>query len=275
MAYEVATFRALREMLRCQEIWVVGVGRYRNPDEDLPGDCEARRVDYYRQLRTPLDPAVFCGSLRAEMTAALDELHDALPDLAWEVSRRWQAVPLIDLLKEALLRIGVLDQVASVAGSSLRPEVLAERLMLAIYGYGTNTGIRLLAPARRPTNGYLVAGAPRPGSGQAAGAGPGSWAVAVACATVGGPAGPDGRYRDRRRRARRWLSSCSLPAAADCARRPNLVRPVRLVGAWSPADWIRAEARDVIGVWRLPEAGATGIRPEAAMAIMRRGVTRR
>jgi Tn3 transposase DDE domain len=64
-----------------------------------------------------------------------------------EVSRRWQAVPLIDILKEALLRTGVLDQVASVAGGSLKPEVLAERLMLAIYGYGTNTGIRAVLPA--------------------------------------------------------------------------------------------------------------------------------
>ncbi len=50
-------------------------------------------------------------------------------------------MPLIDILKEALLRTGVLDQVASVAGGgSLKPEVLAERLMLAIYGYGANTG---------------------------------------------------------------------------------------------------------------------------------------
>jgi hypothetical protein len=31
MTYEVATFRALREMLRCKEIWVVGAGRYRKP----------------------------------------------------------------------------------------------------------------------------------------------------------------------------------------------------------------------------------------------------
>ena len=36
MVYEVATFQALREQLRCKEIWVVGAGRWRNPDEDLP-----------------------------------------------------------------------------------------------------------------------------------------------------------------------------------------------------------------------------------------------
>ncbi|MEV0666234.1 Tn3 family transposase [Actinomadura luteofluorescens] len=50
------------------------------------------------------------------------------------------------MLKEAVLRTGCLNAVTSVAGnSSLQPEVLAERLMLAIFGYGTNTGIRAVA----------------------------------------------------------------------------------------------------------------------------------
>ena len=91
VGYEVATFRALREMLRCKEIWVAGAGRYRNPDEDLPKDFEARRVDYYTELRKPLDPAVFTGSLREEMTTALADLNDALPDLNWvDVAERRQ-----------------------------------------------------------------------------------------------------------------------------------------------------------------------------------------
>ncbi len=64
-----------------------------------------------------------------------------------EVTRRWTGVPLIDFLKEALLRSGALEQVVSVAGSgSLPPQVLAERLMLAIYAYGTNTGMRAVIP---------------------------------------------------------------------------------------------------------------------------------
>ncbi len=50
------------------------------------------------------------------------------------------------MLKEAVLRTGCLKAVTSVAGtSSLKPEVLAERLMLTIFGYGTNTGIRAVA----------------------------------------------------------------------------------------------------------------------------------
>jgi hypothetical protein len=40
--YEVAVLEAMREQLRCKEIWVIGANRYRNPDEDLPADFEAK-----------------------------------------------------------------------------------------------------------------------------------------------------------------------------------------------------------------------------------------
>jgi len=62
------------------------------------------------------------------------------------VQRRWGTVALIDILKETVLRTGCLAEVSAVAGSGTLPaEVLAERLMLAIYAYGTNTGIRAVA----------------------------------------------------------------------------------------------------------------------------------
>jgi TnpA family transposase len=50
------------------------------------------------------------------------------------------------MLKEAVLRTGCLKVVTSVAGrGAISTEDLAERLMLAIYGYGTNTGLRAVA----------------------------------------------------------------------------------------------------------------------------------
>jgi TnpA family transposase len=176
MVYEIVTFQALREALRCKEIWVVGAHSFRDPEEDLPKDFPERRVENYAELRKPLDPKDFIAELKAEMRAELEALNTALPKLDWveikdrksgaikltkigpaeeprnlrkiknEVSRRWGSVPLIDMLKEAVLRTGCLNAVTSVAGSStLKPEVLAERLMLAIFGYGTNTGIRAVA----------------------------------------------------------------------------------------------------------------------------------
>jgi TnpA family transposase len=176
MVYEVVTFQALREQLRCKEIWVVGADSWRNPDEDLPQDFEQRRAENYRELRKPLDPTVFIADLCQEMTDALTALDTAVPSLDWltitdrasgaitltkyeaapeprnlrrvkaEVQRRWGTIALVDMLKEAVLRTGCLNDVDAVAGSgTLDIEVLAERLMLAIYAYGTNTGIRALA----------------------------------------------------------------------------------------------------------------------------------
>lgn len=175
--YEICTFQALRERLRCKEIWVVGADKWRNPDEDLPADFEAHRAAHYAALRKPLDPTAFIDQLREEMRAELAALDAAVPKLAWleiaergkngpikltdldaapeprnlrrlkaEVRTRWGTVPLIDMLKEAVLRTGCLASVTAAAGrGDLAPDVLAERLLLAIYAYGTNTGIRAIA----------------------------------------------------------------------------------------------------------------------------------
>ena len=35
--------------MRCNEFWVVGVNRYRNPDKDLPADFETERPVCYRR----------------------------------------------------------------------------------------------------------------------------------------------------------------------------------------------------------------------------------
>src|SRR5207248_11797348 len=81
--------------------------------------------------------------------------RDAVPEprglrrLKAEVGRRWGAVPLVDMLKEAVLRTGCLAGVTSRAPRGrLDPHTLAERLVLVIYGYGTNTGLRAVAAGR-------------------------------------------------------------------------------------------------------------------------------
>ena len=176
MVYEICTFQALRDQLRCKEIWVVGADKWRNPAEDLPLDFEERRIEHYGALRKPLDPTEFIDGLQQEMRTELDALHAALPECSWleiaerrqgpikltplppvaeprnlrklknEVQTRWGVVPLIDILKETVLRTGCLRAVTSVADRGTLPEnVLAERLLLAIYGYGTNAGIRAVA----------------------------------------------------------------------------------------------------------------------------------
>jgi TnpA family transposase len=174
--YEACVFQALRERLRCKEIWVVGAHEWRNPDEDLPSDFETRRVEHYDKLHKPLDPAAFTATLREEMRGQLAALNDALPGLDWlritnrksgaikltpldpqpeprnlrrlkkAIRERWGQVPLIDMVTEAALRTGMLGQLTAVGPrEALARAVLWERLLLLAYAYGTNTGISAVA----------------------------------------------------------------------------------------------------------------------------------
>ena len=51
ISYEICVLQALRERLRCKEVWVRGANRYRNPDEDLPADFDEKRDAYYAALQ--------------------------------------------------------------------------------------------------------------------------------------------------------------------------------------------------------------------------------
>ncbi|HET9590088.1 MAG TPA: hypothetical protein VFO91_14985 [Anaerolineales bacterium] len=62
--YEMHTLQALRERVRCKEIWLPGARRYRNPEGDLPTDFLDQRTAYYQALRQPLDPETFIAESR-------------------------------------------------------------------------------------------------------------------------------------------------------------------------------------------------------------------
>ncbi len=44
ITYENCVLDALRDKLRCKEVWVVGANRYRNPNDDVPADFETQRT---------------------------------------------------------------------------------------------------------------------------------------------------------------------------------------------------------------------------------------
>ena len=77
--YEICVLQALRDRLRCKEIWVEGADRFRHPDEDLPSDFSARRSDYYAALRQPMDADQFIGDLQRAMEQALSQFDANLP----------------------------------------------------------------------------------------------------------------------------------------------------------------------------------------------------
>ena len=171
--YELNILRTVREKLRCKEVWVMGAKRYCNPDDDLPQDFETRRREYYQDLNQPLAVNDFIQQIQQEMTDALTELHQGLPDnpkvkilekrggwiqltplseqpepehlkaLKEEISRRWSVLPLLDVLKETEFRLQFTEHFQSTASrETLAPEELRKRLLLCLYALGTNLGIK-------------------------------------------------------------------------------------------------------------------------------------
>ena len=177
--YEIYVLQTLRERLRCKEVWVAGANRFRNPDDDLPADFAARRVACYENLGLPTDAGVFTDRLKVEMTEALAQLDKEMPRnsgvrldprrrhpivvsplepqpeplnleaLKSELGRRWPMTGLLDILKETDLRVGFTQAFSTTAAREAtdRDEV-RRRLLLCLYGLGTNAGLKRLAVGR-------------------------------------------------------------------------------------------------------------------------------
>ncbi len=57
-----------------------GADRFRNPDEDLPRDFDARREEYYAAIGQPRDAKAFVEVLRNKADGALAALDASLPN---------------------------------------------------------------------------------------------------------------------------------------------------------------------------------------------------
>jgi TnpA family transposase len=171
--YEICVLQALRDGVRCKEIWVEGADRYRNPDDDVPQDFAERRVLYYQALNQPLDAQTFVAGVQHTMEHWLARLNTDLPMNPYvtvrpqgkhrirltplaplpaplhlervkaEILRRWPMTSLLDVLKEADLRVGFSHIFRSLASREiLDRSTLQQRLLLCLYGLGTNAGLK-------------------------------------------------------------------------------------------------------------------------------------
>ncbi len=170
--YELCVLQTLRDKIRCKEIWVEGADRYRNPDEDVPADFSDKREDYYEALTLPLTANDFIASVKARHEQALQMLNDAMPDnpavaildhsggwirlsplppqpepanlrhLKNYIRRRWWMTSLLDIIKEVDFQVGFTSSFHSLTGQErLSREELQKRLLLCLFGLGTNTGL--------------------------------------------------------------------------------------------------------------------------------------
>jgi TnpA family transposase len=178
LTYELSVLQTLRERVRTKEVWVAGAAHFRNPDDDLPRDFEQHRATYYADLNQPLSADEFITSLKTQMTNALASFErfmrtkpkdvaigtkrgkgwitlsplpaqpepKHLPRLKTEILRRWGVVGLLDILKEAAMLTGCLDCFQSTGSrEALEAELLHKRLLLCLYGMGTNMGLKRMA----------------------------------------------------------------------------------------------------------------------------------
>ncbi len=174
--YELCVLLALRDRIRCKEIWVVGSDRYRNPDDDLPKDFDTKRKTYYEDLGLSQDAKTFTAGIRAELEAELLLLNNELPNnnlvrikergknsisispyiplpeptglasVKTEIERRWPMTGLLDLLKESALDTGFLSAFQTSGDRVvLDEETLQQRLLLCLYGLGTNAGLKRIS----------------------------------------------------------------------------------------------------------------------------------
>ncbi|MEO1645365.1 MAG: Tn3 family transposase, partial [Chloroflexota bacterium] len=156
-----------------KEVWVPGADHYRNPDEDLPQDFEARREMYYDHLKQPLSADDFISRLKSALHEALSTFNKNLQQnphvsllkrnrgwikvsplkaqpepaqlvyLRGEVDRRWHMISLLDMLKEADLRCNFTALFQTAASREvLSPAVRQKRLLLCLYALGTNIGLK-------------------------------------------------------------------------------------------------------------------------------------
>ena len=171
--YELALLHSLKDRLQSKSVWIKDSYKYRNPDKDLPGDFEDRREYYYDLIDKPLSNKKFVATLKKELAQYLQRFDQELPQsnsvkilkkpkghikvakfkeaepppqldlIKNELFKKWPSVSLLEILKETDLFIDFIgDFVASGSKEGLDKEVIRKRLLLAILGYGTNTGLK-------------------------------------------------------------------------------------------------------------------------------------
>lgn len=174
--YEIGVLQALRARLRSKEIWVAGACRYRNPDEDLPGDFVSNRDTYYEALNLPKNPEDLITKLKTDLGKALAHTNKQMPKnplvkiipigknriritpqepqtepenlsrLKAEIFSRWPATGLLDILKEADLRVDFTKLFrSSRQRETLDQDTIQKRILLCLFALGTNAGLKRIA----------------------------------------------------------------------------------------------------------------------------------
>jgi len=183
ISYELCVLQKIREHVRSKAIWIKGADKFNNPDKDLPTDFEQKRESYYAQLKQPLDAETFIQKLKTQMQEGLSKLNNGMPSnpkvkilqknkgwisltpiekqadppnlqsLKTEMGKRWPMTSLLDILKETDMRVGFTKAFSSSGvREHLSRDEQQKRMLLCLYGLGTNTGIKRMSSVDRSTS---------------------------------------------------------------------------------------------------------------------------
>lgn len=173
ICYEVYLLKSLTSSIKCREIWVEHSRKHCNPDKDLPTDFDQNKEEYFNNLGLSLKADDFIDSLKQQMQEALTNLNTTIVNnskvkisdknggkiiltplkaqsegtlnsvIKKYLQDKWQTINLIDTLKEVQLNIDFTNDFVSYGDKIyLTPQELSERILLAIYGFGTNVGLK-------------------------------------------------------------------------------------------------------------------------------------
>ncbi|BCA93724.1 hypothetical protein TUM19329_00850 [Legionella antarctica] len=173
ICYEVYVLKKLADRIRCREIWIEGSFKHKNPDEDLPNNFEDNKEEYFDDLSLPIDGDVFIEQLKQKLTGALTTLNDTIPKnpkvristqnggriivtpltpqaesknvgfIKKYLQEKWEGTNLIDMFKEVDLENQFTHDFISYGQKTyLKPNEISERILLTIYGMGTNVGLK-------------------------------------------------------------------------------------------------------------------------------------
>ena len=147
---------------------------YRDPENDLPQDFDSIRKDYYNLLNQSISEKSFTTKLKKALTKNLNQFNKSiisskyvsitrksnkshikleklrkqnepqqLNKIKKEVTQKWSNTSLLDVLKEAEVLTDFINEFYYSGDKEiLDKEIVKQRLLLAILGYGTNTGLK-------------------------------------------------------------------------------------------------------------------------------------
>lgn len=176
-AFELALFDRLKTELSVKNIWVKQSYRYRNPEEDVPADFDENEDYYFNLLGLPKEAKTFIENKKKQIDDKLKGFNDSIPTnakviiksrgkkgaikvtpftpqdephnierLKLAIAKQWPHLYLIDILKEVDDRVGFTKRFESVASREAIPEeTLRKRLLLCVFGIGTNIGLKRMS----------------------------------------------------------------------------------------------------------------------------------